>query len=182
MLCEKERIFRWGTAAEKSFQALKTKITNPPILIRPFFKRDFKLYTDASSFGLGAILAQDQEDGEHMIAYASRGTRNAEPNYGATKLECLAIVWAVRKFRHYLIGKKFTLITDHSALKWLWNQPDPHGLFARWLMIMQEYEFETVHYKGKKHNNVDALSRIPAQRQPQLTKQNLINLFTLITR
>ena len=182
MLCEKERIFRWGTAAEKSFQALKTKITNPPILIRPFFKRDFKLYTDASSFGLGAILAQDREDGEHVIAYASRGTRNAEPNYGATKLECLAVVWAVRKFRHYLIGKKFTLITDHSALKWLWNQPDPHGLFARWLMTMQEYEFETIHRKGKKHNNVDALSRIPAQRQPQLTEQNLVNPFTPITR
>ena len=119
MLYEKSRVYKWTSAAEKSFNALKEKITKSPILIRPHFASDFKLYTDASSFRLGAILAQDRSDGEHVIAYASHGTRNAEPNYGATKLECLAVVWAVRKFRHYLIGKKFKLIMDHSALKWL---------------------------------------------------------------
>jgi RNase H-like domain found in reverse transcriptase len=96
-----------------------------------------------------------------VIAYARRATHGAEPNYGATQLECVAVVWAVQHFRYYLIGRRFTLITDHSALKWLWNKPNLTGMYARWLVILQEYEFDTVYKKGKNHQNVDTLSRLP---------------------
>ena len=107
-------------------------------------------------------MAQDKEDGEHVIAYANRGTRGAEPNYGATHLEFLAVVWATEHFRHNLLGKKFTLITDHSALKGLINQPRLSGMFFRWVTKLQEYTYEIIHRKGKEHQNVDALSQMPA--------------------
>ena len=98
---------------------IKDALINAPILKRPDFSKPFKLYTDTSSFGLGAILAQEDDTGEYIITYASRGTRDAEAFYRSIQLECLGIVWAIKHFKHYLIGKKFTLVTDHTALRWL---------------------------------------------------------------
>ena len=95
-----------------------------------------------------------------MICYASRGTRGAEKNYESTKLECLAVVWAVKWFRYYLIGRHFEVITDHSALKWLFNRPDPSGMYARWIMTLQEYDFTVKFRKGKTNQNADILSKI----------------------
>jgi len=161
MLERKGRAFEWKDAQQTAFDLIKEALTSAPVMARPDFKKIFKLYTDASSFGLGAILAQDHDDGEHVIAYAGRATRGAEPNYGATQLECVAVVWAVQHFRHYLIGRQFTLITDHSALRWLWNKPNLTGMYARWLATLQEYDFETVYRQGRKHQNVDTLSRLP---------------------
>ena len=92
MLLRKARKWKWDKAQQKSFEMLKERMTQAPILVRPDFTKTFKLYTDASKFGFGAILVQDSEEGERVIAYASRGTRNAEPNYGLTKLECAAAV------------------------------------------------------------------------------------------
>src|SRR5271163_4090035 len=126
MLERKEKKFILTSAQHKSFNLIKDTLTTAPVMVRPDFDKTFKMYTDASKYGLGSILAQDHDDGEHVIAYAGRATRGAEPNYGATQLECVAAVWAVQYFRHYLIGKRFTLITDHSALKWLWNKTKPN--------------------------------------------------------
>ena len=74
--------------------------------------------------------------------------------------ECLAILWAIKTFRVYLYGKYFKLITDHSALKWLMSIKDPNGKLARWAILLQTFDFEIIHRAGKKHANVDALSRI----------------------
>jgi len=81
----------------------------------------FSLYTDTSDTGLGAVLSQQDGKEEYVIAYTSRTLSPAEKNYGITEKECLAIIWAVKYFQHYLCGSKFTIITDHSALKWLLN-------------------------------------------------------------
>ena len=161
MLQRKGRAWEWTSAAQTAFNLIKEALTHAPVMARPDLTKVFKLYTDASSFGLGAILAQDDKDGEHVIAYAGRATHGAEPSYGATQLECVAVVWAVQHFRHFLIGKQFTLITDHSALKWLWNKPNLTGMYARWLAILQEYDFTTQYRKGRNHQNVDTLSRLP---------------------
>ena len=83
----------------------------------------------------------------------------AELNYGITEKECLAVVWAVKQFRHYLHGAKFTVITDHSALVWLMNIKDPNGRLARWSIYLQAFDMEIVHKKGKEHGNADCLSR-----------------------
>jgi hypothetical protein len=168
MLLKKDMAFKWEPAQERAFETIKKEICRAPVLARPDFEstKPFVLYTDACCYGLGAILAQEERDSkvEHVIAYASKGTNEAQRNYGATKLECLAVIWAVDLFRHYLVARRFTLVTDHSALRWLFNITNPQGIYARWIMKLQEYDINVVYRAGRNHGNVDALSRIPRHR------------------
>lgn len=112
---------RWAwTATEKeAFQRIKHALTSAPVLACPDFSRPFLLQTDASTQGLEAVLTQNLEGGERVIAYASRTVNQAEKNYSATELECLAVVWGIRRMRDYLEGYHFTVITDHQSLRWL---------------------------------------------------------------
>jgi hypothetical protein len=123
-------------------------------------QKSFIVHTDASGTALGAILSQIDEDGmEYVCQYDSRLLKGAELHYGISEKECLGIVWAIRKFRPYLHGSKFKVVTDHSALKWLMTIKDPTGKLARWAIYLQNYDFEIVHRQGSKHLNVDFLSR-----------------------
>ena len=131
------------------------------MLSHPDFDKEFILITDASADGLGAILSQKNEnDKEVVIAYASRRTNNNERNYPITDLECLAIIWAVKHFHKFLINTKFRIITDHAALKSLMKDKEPKGRRARWMMELQQYNFEIFHRSGKLNTNADALSRL----------------------
>ena len=160
-LLKKNTPFVWGNDQVDSFEYLKTCLMTPPILSYPNFEKPFILYTDASTFALGAILSQKNEDKkERVIAYASRTLGKHERNYGITELECLAVVWAVKHFHHYLHGQKFTVITDHAALRYLLNLSNPTGRLGRWLMFLNSYNLEIINRPGKQHTNVDTLSRI----------------------
>lgn len=86
-----------------------------PILTCPNFSAPFTLYTDASNTGLGAVLQQ----GHRVIAYASQTLKHAEKNYSVIERECLALVYGVKHFRHYLTSQPFTIYTDHNPLQWL---------------------------------------------------------------
>ena len=160
MLTKKGVKFQWTDECQEAFDTLKERLTTAPILARPDLNEDFILYTDASRIGLGAVLSQVQEGKEQVIAYASKTTNNSQSNYGATQLEMCALVWAIRHFRHFLIGRKFKLITDHTALKWLMGIQQPEGLYARWISKTMEYDFDVIYKPGPKHKNADALSRI----------------------
>ena len=118
-LTRKEALFHWREDCQAAFDQLKTRLTTSPITAFPDFSQAFRLYTDASTAGLGAILAQVREGKERIICCASRALNKAEKSYPATKLECLAIVWAVAKFRPYLMAMPFEVFTDHYALQWL---------------------------------------------------------------
>ena len=123
----------WIPAREQVFKELKRQLIEPTILVRPDFNEKFILYTDASKQGFGAILAQFQIKKERVLAYGSRSMTNGQQNYSATQLELAAVIWTVKHFRHYLIGKPFHLVTVHSALKWLIRQKEPSGILARWI-------------------------------------------------
>ncbi|CAF1068455.1 unnamed protein product [Brachionus calyciflorus] len=159
-LTRKNVKWHWTEDCQKAFEGLKEKIMSDPILRVPIIGRPFKLYTDASGSQCGAVLTQTDEDGnEYVIAYISRPMKGAELHYGITEKECLAVVWSVKKFRVYLYGNFFILVTDHSALLWLMKIKDANGRLARWAICLQTYEFQIVHRAGKKHVNADALSR-----------------------
>ena len=115
--------------------------------------------TDGSKLGLGAILLQQQSNSKlyHVIAYVSRATNINESNYSASKVELLAMLYGCEHFRPYLLGKQFLLATDHRALLWLVNTPNPPETLVRWLIRLGEYSFRVEHRPGKLHNNVDAL-------------------------
>lgn len=160
-LFKKNTPFIWTQDQQDAFERLKRCLTSPPILAYPDFERPFILYTDASSFALGAILSQkDDQKRERVIAYASRTLRPPERKYSATEVECLAVVWAVQYYHHYLHGHKFTVITDHAALAYLKNMKNPVGRLGRWLMTFNSYDMEIINRPGKLHSNVDTLSRI----------------------
>lgn len=94
-------------------------MTTALVLACPDFTRTFVLQIDASNTGLGAVLTQYFSEGERVIAYASRTLTKTERNYSATELECLAVLWGIRRMRGYLEGYHFTVITDHQSLRWL---------------------------------------------------------------
>ena len=115
---QKDQPFIWDVEQAHAFETLKNHLISTPVIKYPDFTKPFVLYTDASGKGLGAVLQQKDEQGiEHVIAYASRSLSKAEQNYATTELECLAIIWAIEHFHHYLGSQEFTLITDHSALQ-----------------------------------------------------------------
>ena len=152
----------WKEKQEESFQILKERLCTAPVLVYPDFEKEFILYTDASGYALGAVLSQIGKDGkEQVVYYASKTLTDAERNYSTTELECYAVVWAVEKFHYYLDGKKFKVITDHYALKWL-EKNALKGWRARWILRLQPYlrDMEIIYKEGKRHKNADALSRI----------------------
>lgn len=160
-LLKKGKHWKWTETQQTAFETLKIKLTEAPVLACPDFSKVFILQTDASDGGLGAVLTQNLEEGERVIAYASRGLNPAEKNYSVTEKECLAIVWGIRKMRPYLEGYHFQVITDHLSLKWLNSIDNPTGRLARWALELQQYNFTVQYRKGKNNIVADALSRQP---------------------
>ncbi|CAG8567380.1 12055_t:CDS:1 [Ambispora gerdemannii] len=148
-LLKKDQRYKWTKKHEEAFQKLKEKLIDAPVLLYPNFKNKFILATDASKLGLGAILSQLDPDrnGRH-IAYASRELSPAEQNDAVHEMEYLAIIWAVKYFRQYLLEQRFDLITDHVGLKWLITKFNPTGRTMQWIIILQEYDFEIIYKPG----------------------------------
>ena len=146
-LTRKDAVFHRSEDCQAAFDRLKTLLTTSPITAFPDFSQAFRLYTDASTAGLSAILAQVRDGKERIICCASRALNQAEKSYPATKLECLAIIWAVAKFRPYLMAMPFEVFTDHYELQWLKTMPTGSALLHRWSAALEEHDF-TVHHRG----------------------------------
>ena len=160
-LTEKNHAFNWTPECENAFQLLKQKLVSAPILAYPKIGEPFILDTDASKFGIGAVLSQEQDGLERVIAYASRTLSKPEQNYCVTRRELLAIVNFLKHFRHYLYGQDVLVRTDHGALRWLLNFRNPEGQIARWLEVISQYRLTLQHRPGRVHSNADSLSRHP---------------------
>lgn len=163
-LTRKEASYVWDAHCQEAFDCLKQHLTNSPVLAFPNFREEFILETDASLQGLGAVLSQEQPDGnQRPISYGSRSLQPHEQNYGITELEALGVVWAVKHFRPYIYGHHCRVITDHQALKSLLNTPQPSGKLARWGMAIQELDLTIQYRPGTKNQKADALSRFPLE-------------------
>lgn len=140
---------------------LKSALSKAPVLAYPTQNDNFILDTDASNYGMGAVLSQIQNNSEKVVFYFSKSFSGPERKYCVTRRELLAIVISIKHFHHYLYGRRFTVRTDHGALRWLLNFKNPEGQMARWLEILSSYDFEIIHRAGKSHSNADSLSRHP---------------------
>ena len=163
-LTEKGGEFAWGKDEEEAWQILKTELLYAPILAYPDPTMRFILDTDSSGYRIGAVLPQVQSGRERVIAYGSRTMTKEERQNCVTRQELLAVVNFVKQYRHYLYGQRFLIRTDHGALKYLFCFKDPQGQMARWLQVLDTYDFEIEHRAGKRHGNADAMSRRPCKQ------------------
>ena len=147
-LTKKNQPFIWTDKTQAAFEALRNALTSPPILTMPNDTDDFVLDTDASDLTIGAVLSQVQGGMERVVAYTSRTLDKREVNYCVSRKELLAIVYSLKYFRQYLMGRQFKIRTDHAPLTWLRRTPEPVGQQARWLEVMEEYDFQIEHRPG----------------------------------
>ncbi|UYV79533.1 hypothetical protein LAZ67_17003042 [Cordylochernes scorpioides] len=161
-LLKKDVVWNWNEACQEAFIDLKGKLTQHPIL--HLYKEGLpcQVYCDASTLGIAGVLKQVHPDGNiYPVQYFSRTLRPHEKNYSISELECLAIVESVEKFRIYLMGRKFTIFSDHHALQWLKTIKNPSGRLFRWSLRLSSYEYEVRYIKGKLQYEADLLSRNP---------------------
>ena len=163
-LTRKESPLVWTPECQKAFEELKEKLIGPEIMAYPHDAGNFIIDTDASDFGIGAVLSQIQNEVPKVIAYASRSLNKSERNYCVTDKELLALKYFIEYFKHYLLGRQFLARTDHQALIWLFSLREPKGRIARWIEILSAYQFSIEYRPGKRHGNADAMSRCPNPR------------------
>ena len=168
--------FTWGNEQQQAFQVLKHAIVSAPILISPDPGKPYVVTTDASGFATGAILQQDHGKGLQPIAFMSHKMNKAERNYPVHEQELLAIVQALREWRHYLHGTTFEVVTDHNSLKYFMTQPTLSARQARWSEKLQEFDMKVVHRPGKLNDAADALSRRPDHQVNNVIQQANVSI------
>ncbi|GJT98371.1 reverse transcriptase domain-containing protein [Tanacetum coccineum] len=139
-LLEKETPFFFSKECIESFNTLKRKLTEAPILIAPDWDLPFELMCDASDFAIGAVLGQRKNKHFQPIHYASKTMTEAQAHYTTTEKELLAVVYAFEKFRSYLVLSKSIVYTDHSAIKYLFAKKDAKPRLMRWILLLQEFD------------------------------------------
>ena len=161
--------------AKEAFDTLKKKCMTAPVLAFADLEKPFLLETDASGIGLGAVLHQVQEDGKlHPVAYASRALKKGEKNYHSSKLEFLALKWAVTKqFKEYLYYKPFTVRTDNNPLTYILTTPNLDACGHRWVSSLARYTFKIEYLKGTDNKVADVLSRIETRLDDDTVKKLL---------
>jgi hypothetical protein len=175
--------FGWTDECQQSFDTLKQKMVTAPILFFPNWRKEFHVHIDASSISLGEVLAQLGEgEIDHPLTFSSIKLSTAEINYTTTEREGLAMVYALQKFRHYLLGGHFKMFTDHSALKYLVNKPVLGGRICKWLILLQEYDFEIIVKPGRMNKGPDHLLRLKHSEEPTSLEDTLPDAQLLTIR
>lgn len=153
-LLEKGKTFKWTPEREASFQELKKRLTTAPVLTMPNMEKPFSIYCDASGQGLECVLMQEG----HIVAYASRQLRKHEEKYPTHDLDLVAVVHALKIWRHYIIGKRCEVYSDHKSLKYIFTQPDLNLRQRRWLELTKDYDLGINNHPEKANVDADALS------------------------
>ena len=151
----------WTEERVTAFEAIKAAVAEEVTLAHPRYDRPLLMVCDASDYGMGAMLAQLDDNGnERPIAYTSATFYGPALRYTTTEKEGLAVVWAAAHFRPYIHGVPTVVVTDHSALTWILSRGDPPARIAHWVMDLAQYDFTYLHRKGAHNNVADALSRL----------------------
>ncbi|GJU33451.1 reverse transcriptase domain-containing protein [Tanacetum coccineum] len=180
-LLEKETPFFFSEECIESFNTLKRKLTEAPILIAPDWDLPFELMCDASDFAIGAVLGQRKNKHFQPIHYASKTMTEAQAHYTTTEKELLAVVYAFEKFRSYLVLSKSIVYTDHSAIKYLFAKKDAKARLMRWILLLQEFDVEIRDKKGAENLAADHLSRLENPHQNEFENKEITETFPLET-
>ncbi|CAN6704240.1 unnamed protein product [Malus baccata var. baccata] len=159
-LLKKDATFDFNKECTASFKQLKELLTTALIIVPPDWSLPFELICDASDYALGAVLGQRKDKRPHVIYYASRTLNDAQLNYSTTEKELLAVVFALEKFRSYLIGTKVIVFTNHAALRYLIFKKEAKPRLIRWILLLQEFDIEIRDKKGSENVVADHLSRM----------------------
>ncbi|KAL4360747.1 hypothetical protein GQ457_04G015530 [Hibiscus cannabinus] len=154
-LLQKGVKYEWLDARQKAFEKLKEALTNAPVLIQPVSGKEFVVYSDASYVGLVCVLMQEGR----VVAYASRQLKTHEKNYPTHDIELVAVVFALKIWRHYLYGERCTVYTDHKSLKYLMTQKELNLRQRRWLELLKDYDLSIEYHPSRENVVADALSR-----------------------
>eukprot|EP01052_Picozoa_sp_SAG31_P010131 SAG31_NODE_546_length_14230_cov_18.112660_1_plen_426_part_10 len=152
----------WTERHSKATTELKRLLTSHPVLRQPDPGKQFEIIGDACDYAIGSALIQRYDGVPCVVAYCSRALHAAELNYSVQEKECLAIIYSLQKFRHYVLCSriKIRISTDHHSLQYLKKPKQAHGRIARWSMILSEYDYEVTYIKGTTNHVGDALSRL----------------------
>ena len=169
--------FHMSNTEIQAFENVKTALISPQVLKFPNFNKQFIVRTDASDVAMGAVLLQEHKNVLHPVAYASKKFTETQLRYATTyEKEALALIWALEKFREYLLGKRFILQTDNAALTFLYNHPKQMGKIGRWVLKLSEYNFELQHINGTLNTIADALSRLYNEEYTEESINNLTEI------
>ncbi|CAM8975361.1 unnamed protein product [Rhodiola kirilowii] len=159
-LLQKEVPFEFTNTCKEAFDKLKKALTSTPVIQTPDWKKPFEIMCDASDFAVGAVLGQKIDKKAGVIYYASRTLDPAQRNYSTTEKELLAVVFALEKFRPYLLGAKVIVYSDHAAIRYLMKKKEAKPRLIRWILLLQEFDVEIRDKKGIENTVADHLSRI----------------------
>ncbi|GJT20426.1 reverse transcriptase domain-containing protein [Tanacetum coccineum] len=171
--------FVFSDECKQAFNDLRKKLIESPILVVPNWDYDFEIMCDASDFALGAVLGQRKDKHFHPIHYASKTMTGAQLHYTTTEKEMLAVVYALEKFRPYLVLSRTIVYTDHSAIKYLMAKQDAKSRLLRWILLLQEFNIEIRDKKGAENVAADHLSRLENPHKNELEKQHITESFPL---
>jgi hypothetical protein len=157
-LLAKDAPFIFNNECHESFQTLKQALISAPIIQPPDLTLPFEIMCDASDFAVGAVLSQTKDKKHYVISYASKTMTGPQLNYSTTEKELLAVVFAIDKFRSYLVGAKIIIYSDHAALKYLLTKKDAKPRLIRWILLLQEFDIDIKDKKGVENSVADHLS------------------------
>jgi hypothetical protein len=152
----------------QSFHTLKEALISAPVIQPPDWHLPFEVMCDASDYVVGAVLSQSEDKKHYTISYASKTLTGSQLNYAITEKELLAMVFAIEKFRSYLVGAKIIVYTDHASLKYLLTKKDAKPRLIQWILLLQEFDMEIRDKNGVENSVADHLSRLQFEESVEL--------------
>jgi hypothetical protein len=171
-LLRKSVKWKWGAEKQQAFEQVKLLFLDTVMLRHPVIGERFYIETDASTYGLGAVVYQlDKEGNKRIIPCASRTLKPCERNYCVSEIELLAIIYSLSKFRYFVAGSPITIRSDHRRLSYLQNCRIVSGRLSRWILAFQWYDLTIKYILCKENIRADFLSRNPVKENKGITRK-----------